>query len=252
MDLGLQDSVYVVTGATRGLGRATATSLVDEGARVIVSGRHAEHVKDTVDALGAQRCVGRVGDNADPATAGRLVKAAVHTYGRLDGALISVGGPPLGGVMQVPDDQWRQSFESIFLGAVRIARAVVTELREGGSIAFVLSSSVRIPLEDMVVSGGLRPGLAAIAKSMADELGQYGIRVNSLLPSRIDTERVRELDALTEDPRLARQQREAQIPLRRYGEMDEFARVATFVLSPAASYVTGAAIPVDGGAIRSL
>lgn len=252
MDLGLQDSVYIVTGATRGLGHATARALVDEGARVIVSGRGAEHVKQTVDTLGAQRCVGRVGDNADPATAGRLVKAAVHTYGRLDGALISVGGPPPGGVMQLADDQWRQSFESVFLGAVRIARAVVTELREGGSIAFVLSSSVRVPLDDLAVSGGLRPGLAMTAKSMADELGQYGIRVNSLLPARIDTERVRELDALADDPQEHRLQHEARIPMRRYGAMEEFARVAAFVLSPAASYVTGAAIPVDGGATRAL
>lgn len=252
MDLGLQDSVYVVTGATRGLGYATAKALVDEGARVIVSGRDAKNVKQTVDSLGAQRCVGRVGDNADPATAGRLVKAAVRTYGRLDGALISVGGPPSGGVMQLADDQWRQSFESVFLGAVRIARAVVTELREGGSIAFVLSSSVRVPLDDLAVSGGLRPGLAMTAKSMADELGQYGIRVNSLLPARIDTERVRELDARADDPQQQRQWHESRIPMRRYGAAEEFARVAAFVLSPAASYVTGAAIPVDGGATRAL
>lgn len=252
MDLGLADSVYIVTGATRGLGRAAAKALVDEGARVIVSGRDAEHVKAVVDDLGAQRCVGRVGDNADPATAGRLVKAALHTYGRLDGALISVGGPPTGTVMQISDEQWRAAFDSVVVGGLRIARTVAVELREGGSIAFVLSSSVRSPLDGMAVSNGLRPGLAMAAKSLADELGHYAIRVNSLLPGRVDTERVRELDALAEDPQAVRELRESRIPLRRYGAPAEFGRVAAFVLSPAASFVTGAAIPVDGGAVRAL
>ena len=142
----------------------------------------------------------------------------------------------------------------MFLGPVRLARAVADAASgvEGCSIAFVLSTSVRSPIPGLATSNGLRPGLAMLAKTMADENGPRAIRVNALLPGRIDTERVRQLDELGGDPEAARRDAEASIPLRRYGRPDEFGRVATFVLSPAGSYITGTVIPVDGGATRSL
>ncbi len=149
-------------------------------------------------ALG-QSAVAVVGDNADPQTAERLVDTAKDTWGRLDGALISVGGPPGGSVMDTPDDTWRSSFESVFVGALRIARAVAHALDGPGSIAFVLSSSVRSPIPDLAVSNGLRPGLAMAAKTLADELGPREIRVNGLLPGRVATDRTAALDAATGD-----------------------------------------------------
>lgn len=138
------------------------------------------------------------------------------------------------------------------MGGLRVVHAVAAGLGEGGSIALVLSTSVKAPVPGLAVSNGLRPGLAMVAKDLADELGPRGVRVNSLLPGRVDTERVRELDALADDPDQARAERAAAIPLRRYGEPAEFGRVAAFVLSPAAGYLSGAAIPVDGGATRAL
>jgi 3-oxoacyl-[acyl-carrier protein] reductase len=251
MDLQLKDRVYVVTGGARGLGRATADVLVAEGARVVLSGRH----QDSLDAAAAElgeSAVTVVADNADPATPGRLVSAAHDAWGRLDGALISVGGPPIGPVTGVTDEQWTTSFGSVFLGAVRVAREVAAELGDGGSIAFVLSSSVRSPLGNMAVSNGLRPGLAMVAKTLADELGPRGIRVNGLLPGRVGTERVTELDEATGDAAAAREKAIAGIPLGRYGEPEEFGRAAAFLLSPASSFVTGAMLPVDGGMLRSL
>ena len=251
MDLQLQDRVYVVTGGARGLGRATVDRLVAEGARVVVSGRSKESLAEAAQTLG-ESAVPVVADNADPDTPGRLVDAAHERWGRLDGALISVGGPPKGPVTGIDDDQWTRAFESVFLGAVRLSRELGQALGEGGSLALVLSSSVRAPLPDMAISNGLCPGLAMVAKTLADELGPRGIRVNGLLPGRIGTDRVAELDAATGDPEAARAAAVGSIPLRRYGDPEEFGRVAAFLLSPAASFVSGVMLPVDGGMLRAL
>jgi 3-oxoacyl-[acyl-carrier protein] reductase len=252
MDLGLRDRAYVITGGSRGLGLATARALVAAGARVVLSARDAAGVAEAAAGLGAGHAAGLAADLADATAPPRLVGAAREAFGRLDGALISVGGPPGGTVMGTSDDAWRAAFESVFLGAVRLARTLGDELGEGGSIAFVLSSSVRSPIDSLAISNGLRPGLAGVAKSLADELGPRGIRVNGLLPGRISTGRVRELDARRGDPDEVRTALSRQIPLRRYGTPEEFGRVAAFVLSPAASYLTGVMIPVDGGALRAI
>jgi 3-oxoacyl-[acyl-carrier protein] reductase len=247
MDLGLAGKVFLVTGGSRGLGRAGAEALVAEGAHVVISARTPEAVDPTAAELGCTRIAA---DHADPATPQRLVDAAVSAYGQLDGALLSVGGPPAGPALSLTDEQWRSAFDSVFLGAVRLARAVVDALPpEGGSLAFVLSTSVKAPLAGLAASNGLRPGLAMLAKTMADELGPQGVRVNGLMPGRVQTDRVRELDG--DDPEVPKRIA-AGIPLRRYGDPAEFGRVAAFLLSPAASYVTGAMVPVDGGAVRAL
>ncbi|HXH78615.1 SDR family oxidoreductase [Nocardioides sp.] len=251
MDLGLSDKVFILTGGTRGLGRATAEVLVAEGARVVVSGRSKDSLDSAVQALG-ERARGVVADNADPGTPAALIAAAQDAFGRLDGALISVGGPPKGAVTAISDEQWSSAFESVFLGAVRLSREIGAALGDGGSLALVLSSSVRAPLAEMAVSNGLRPGLAMVAKTLADELGPRGVRVNGLLPGRIATERVSELDASTGDEAAARAAAQKTIPLGRYGDPAEFGRAAAFLLSPAASFLTGVMLPVDGGMLRAL
>lgn len=243
MDLGLRDRVFVVTGGSRGLGLATAQALVAEGARVVLAARDADQVRAAADVLGA---VGVAADLADPSTPDRLVAAAQEAYGRLDGALVSVGGPPPGDALGLTDEQWRGAFDSVFLGAVRMCRAVVAALpAEGGALALVLSTSVKAPIGGLAASNGLRPGLAMLAKTMADELGPRGVRVNGLLPGKVLTDRLRELGMDAGDEPL-------DIPLRRYGDPAEFGRVAAFVLSPAASYVTGTMVAVDGGSTRAL
>ncbi|MFJ6853023.1 SDR family oxidoreductase [Streptomyces sp. NPDC091271] len=247
MDLGLKDRVYIVTGATRGLGNATARALATDGAKVIISGRDEKTAAEAASELGPE-AVGLAADNADPLAARRLVDTAKERFGRLDGILISVGGPAPGFVADNTDDQWQSAFESVFLGAVRLARTAAEALGEGGVIGFVLSGSVHEPIPGLTISNGLRPGLAGFAKSLADELGPRGIRVVGVLPARIDTDRVRELDALSGDAEASRTANEARIPLRRYGTPEEFGKTSAFLLSPAASYLTGIMVPVDGGA----
>jgi 3-oxoacyl-[acyl-carrier protein] reductase len=271
MDLGLRDRVYLVTGGSRGLGFAAAQALVADGARVVVSAPHeasaaAATARLAQNAAAADTATWVAADNADPATPGRLIAAAKDHFGRLDGALLSVGGTPTGTVATTTDQAWRSAFESVFLGAVRLARVLAAELDgqspggpatrpitgTGGSIVLVLASSVRVPLAELVISNGLFPGLAGVVKTLAGELGPAGIRINGLLPVRVATDRVHELDALRGDPDEERARQSARIPLRRYGEPEEFGRAAAFLLSPAASYITGAMIPVDGGAIPSI
>ena len=271
MDLGLRDRVYLVTGGSRGLGFAAAQALVADGARVLLSAPHEATASSAVarlarDAATADPAAWIVADNADPATPERLIAAARDRFGRLDGALISVGGSPPGTVASTTDEAWRSAFESVFLGAVRLARVLAADLGgasdggtvagsvtgAGGSVVFVLASSVRVPLAELAISNGLFPGLAGVVKTLAGELGPAGIRINGVLPVRIATDRVRELDALRGDPDEVRARLSERIPLRRYGEPEEFGRAAAFLLSPAASYITGAMIPVDGGAISSI
>lgn len=254
MDLGLQDRVFVVTGGSKGLGRAGADVLVAEGARVVLCSRNEEALNAAAEAMGgADHAIAVPGDMADPGLGERLAAAAVGRFGRLDGALVSVGGPPAGSVVSIDDDTWRSAFESVFLGSLRVARAVVSTIGpEGGAVAFVLSLSVKQPVDGLASSNGLRPGLAMVAKTMADELGSRNIRVLGLLPGRIETDRLLELDKAAGKPKKVREDFESRIPLRRYGQPEEFGRVAAFALSPAASYLNGAMIPVDGGLSRGL
>ncbi|MFG2050269.1 SDR family oxidoreductase [Micromonospora sp. NPDC048935] len=253
MDLGLTDRVYVLTGASRGLGYATAQSLVADGARVVLSARDPDAVAAAAQQLGGpEHAVGLTADLADPATPEQLVAAAREHFGRLDGALISVGGPPAGNAAAISDEQWRLSFETVFLGTIRAVRTIAAALPEGGAIGLVLSTSARGPVPGLGISNGLRPGLVGAAKDIADDFGPRGVRVVGLLPGRIMTDRNRELFGATGDPERARAEAEATIPLRRIGDPAEFGRVAAFVLSPAASYLTGITLPVDGGALRGL
>jgi 3-oxoacyl-[acyl-carrier protein] reductase len=252
MDLGLGGRGYLLTGASRGLGFATARALVDDGARVLVSSRGRESVDAAVAGLGgAPVAQGLTADLADAAAAERLAAAAVERLGRVDGVLLSVGGPRPGGVLEAADEDWRAALESVVLGPLRLVRALVPHLGEGAAIGFVLSTSVREPLRGLAISNGLRPGLAVTIKSLADELGPRGIRVLGLMPGTIATDRMSQVWDASGDPERARAGTEASIPLGRIGEPEEFGRVAAFLLSPAASYVSGTVVAVDGGRLRT-
>ncbi|HET7474415.1 MAG TPA: SDR family oxidoreductase [Dermatophilaceae bacterium] len=250
MDLGLDGRVYIVSGASQGLGFASAEKLAADGARLVLGSRSRDRVEQAAQRLG-KHAVGVAVDLSDAGAAETLVRTALERFDRLDGAVISVGGPPAGPLSATTDDQWRGAFESVFLGSLRLARAVLAH-KEPVAVTFVLSTSVRTPLPNLAVSNGLRPGLAMAAKTLADEYGPRGSRVNVVLPGRILTGRIHELEEASGDPAQARRAEEAAIPLRRLGTPEEFGTVVAFVTSPAAAYMSGSAVTVDGGATRAL
>lgn len=258
MDLGLAGRSYVLMGASRGLGLAAAQALVEEQANVVLVARDQAAVTQAAEALGAH-AIGVAADLASPSTSEIVTAAALARFGRLDGALISGPSPVRGSPLVVSDEAWRAGFESLFLGALRVARATMLAGTQeavvngkGASILFVLSTSARSPQGGLAVSNGLRPGLGALVTELADEAGPRGVRVNGILPGRIATDDVFAQDARNGDPMNVRRRQESTIPLRRYGQPQEFGQVAAFLLSPAASYITGSLVSLDGGRTRGL
>lgn len=250
MDLGLTDRVYIVSGASTGLGLECARVLADEGALLVLCSGDEDELARTAPSIGEPgRMLLVPGDISDPGTETRLVAAANARFGRLDGAIVSCGTPPTSTVLEANDAAWREAFESSLLGPLRLARSVgKAATGEGASLVLLLSSTVRSPSTDAGVANGLRPGLAMAAKALADELGPRGIRINNLLAGHVEAQTPLELEDAAD---LAPEVLET-IPLRRAGLPDEFARAAVFLLSPAASYITGASLTVDGGTDRSL
>ena len=256
MDLGLQDKVFVVGGGSKGLGRGIAQALVDEGARVLLMSRDAGSLAKARQELGdAARSV--AADMADPDAPGRVVTALEAEFGgRLDGIVINAGGPPAGKALALDDQQWLGAYQLLIGGPLRMLRTLLPKMTDGGAILFVTSTSVRQPIGNLDTSNVLRPGVAALAKTLAHELAP-AIRVNSLAPGRFNTDRIRTLDAgraeaLGISPEEVAAESSKAIPFGRYGEPIEFGRFAAFLLSPAASYISGLNAHADGALVTAL
>jgi 3-oxoacyl-[acyl-carrier protein] reductase len=258
MDLGLRGRAAFVAASSRGMGLAIARTFAAEGADVAMCARDAEALSAAAESVRAfgTRVVAHPADLTDRAQISEVVARAAEYLGRIDCLIVNAGGPPAGTFETLDDDAWHAAFDLTMMSAVRLVRAALPSLRESdaASIAFVSSYSVREPVRGLTLSNAIRTGVAGLAKTLSFELAP-SIRVNTLLPGNIATDRAMSLartratGGRSVDDVLA--ETAAVIPAGRYGEPDEFARVAVFVSSPAASYVNGATIPVDGGIIRA-
>lgn len=262
MDLGLRGTPALVAAASRGIGRAVAEGLAREGARVALFARTAADVRKTADeiraAAGAE-VLGLAGDLSVAADVDRVVGEVAARLGGVRILVTNAGGPPLGGFDEMDDGKWQAAFELNLLSVIRLIRAAVAHMRGagGGRIVNIQSSSVKQPIDGLILSNAIRAGVVGLAKTLATELGKDRITINTVCPGRIETERVRNLLVRRARDRgvtveQARAAEEALIPLGRLGTPAEVAAMVVFLCSEPARYVTGVTVQVDGGLVRSL
>jgi 3-oxoacyl-[acyl-carrier protein] reductase len=261
MDLGLKDKRAFVAGSSRGLGFATAITLAREGCKVAVNSRETENAKTAAEKITNEtgtQAFGTVGDVSDASSAENLIQSAVDVLGGLDILITNAGGPPAGSFELFDEETWQKAVDTSFLSHVRLIRAALPHLRksESPSVLTMTSYTVRQPLANLVLSNSIRLATIGLTKSLAMELGKENIRFNSILPGWTVTERVQQLmefraknNSTTVDEEFAKQT--AEIPLGRMGKPQEFANAAAFLVSPAASFIHGVMLAVDGGIIKA-
>src|SRR5581483_4186933 len=262
MKLGLTNKVAMVAGASRGLGFAVARALAREGVKISLSSRSREAALAAAQAIRSETAADVFAVAADVRSGEALAdwhRQTVERFGGLDLLYTNSGGPPPGPILKFDDAAWQGAFELLLLSAIRMIRLAVPSMiaRGGGSILLPTSSAVREPIGNLSLSSVMRTSVSSLSKTLATELAPHKIRVNQIIPGRISTDRVREIDeenARRAGISVAEQQKRifATIPMSRYGDPDEFAAAAVFLLSDAASYITGASLQVDGGLLRGI
>jgi 3-oxoacyl-[acyl-carrier protein] reductase len=261
MDLGLKGKVAMVAGASRGLGFAVAEALAREGATVSISSSTPASIEDAAKRLsaGGSTILGTVVDVRNDEQIAAWAQKTIERFGGIDLLFTNGGGPPSGAAVSFDDAAWQNAIDLLLFSALRMVRAAVPSMKQrgGGSILMSTSASVKEPIPNLGLSTVLRASVSALSKTLALELAADKIRVNQIIPGRIDTDRVKQLDdiagkkqGITADQAKAKAM--AAIPMGRYGETPEYGRVAAFILSDAAAYMTGSTVQVDGGLIRSV
>jgi 3-oxoacyl-[acyl-carrier protein] reductase len=262
MDLHLKDKVALVAGASKGLGYAVARALAGEGAIVSISSRDETAIKEAgarIERETGARVLAMPVDVRSADAIQQWITSTEEKFGGIDALMTNSGGPPAGLALSFDDAAWQDAAQLLLFSVLRMVRAAVPSMqkRGGGAILMSTSSSVKEPIPNLGLSTVLRASVSALAKTLSLELAASGIRVNQIIPGRIDTDRVRHLDEINAQKQgtsveESKKKSMTAIPLGRYGEIDEFGRVGAFLLSDAAAYMTGATVQVDGGAIRSV
>ncbi len=261
MDLGLRNAKVLVTASSQGLGKATARRFSLEGAIVVINSRNLAELQATAAEINAESgnpVFTLAGDVSDSIQAAKLVRNAADMLGGLDILVTNAGGPPPGTFEEFDLEQWEQSTKLIVFSVVSLIKAALPYLKQSkrAAILAVQSMSVKQPIANLTLSNAIRPSVVGLTKTLSQELGPQGIRVNAILPGSTETIRITELmesRAVKNGTSEAdeRAQAYADIPLRRFATPDEFANAAVFLCSPAAGYITGVALPVDGGVIKA-
>jgi 3-oxoacyl-[acyl-carrier protein] reductase len=262
MDLGLRGKVAMVAASSKGLGFGIARELAREGALVSIGSRTESDVHEAAETLIQETdgdVLANVLDAANPGSIIQWLEKTTDEFGGVELLVVNAGGPPAGKFDDFADSDWQAAFELTLMSAVRMIRAVLPSMREAGagSILTLTSSSVKEPIDFLLLSNVMRSGVTSLAKSLSHQLASENIRVNNLMPGRIATDRVRSLDQMNAEARgisveEVQAANELGIPLRRYGTIEEFGRLGAFLLSDAASYITGQTIAVDGGSIKTV
>lgn len=261
MDLGLKDKRALVIGASRGLAFAAALTLAREGCRVAVNSRDAEKIKAAAEQISKEtgtQAIGVAGDVAEVGVADKIVEQTVQALGGLDILITNAGGPPAGAFESFDEATWQKAVDLSFMSHVRLIRAALPHLRKSSapSVLTITSYVVKQPMPDLVLSNSVRAATVGLTKSLALDLGKDGIRFNTIMPGWTMTERVRDLMAFRAKNNHTTVEEElekttTEIPIGRMGEPQEFANAAVFLVSPAASFIHGVALPVDGGIIKA-
>jgi 3-oxoacyl-[acyl-carrier protein] reductase len=262
MDLGLKNKRALVTGSSRGLGYAAALALAKEGCKVAINGRDEAKIKAVAEKVQREtgtQVIGLAGDVSEIGVPERLVLQAAEAFGGLDILITNAGGPPPGSIDSLDEAAWQKGVDLGLMLHVRLIKAALPHLRKSTSpsVLTVTSMSVKQPIANLLLSNSVRMATIGLTKSLALELGVEGIRFNSILPGWTETERVTELmtarantNKSTVEEEIKKQS--AQSPLGRLGQPEEFANAAAFLVSPAASYITGVMLNVDGGMYKGM
>ena len=262
MDLGLKGKIAMVGGASKGLGFAVAKALAGEGAQVVIASRDRDAIARAADTINRETGGQAIAVAADLSNADAIAQwhaATLKQFGGVDLLFANTGGPPAGTALGFDDAAWQAAFDLLLMSVIRTVRLVVPSMRArgGGAILVGTSSTVKEPVPSLALSNVMRSGVTSLVKTLSLELAPEKIRVNTLVPGRIATDRLQQLDEITAKKAgiaLDEQQKRgaATIPIGRYGAPDDFGRVGAFLLSDAASYVTGTSVAVDGGLIRGV
>jgi len=257
MDLKLTNKVAIVLAASKGLGKAIATALSAESAKVIIGSRNEAELKKTaneIQKLTGNEVIAIPVDVSDGDQINNFIQKAASRFGRIDILLNNAGGPPFDKFENFDDEAWQKAFELNLLSFARTSRQVLPHLQKTGSgrIINIISGSVKSVLGNSVLSTSMRMGVVGMAKLMADEFGPYNITVNNVAPGMILTGRLKHTLPKDADPEQALKEKAKNIPLGRIGKPEELAALVTFLASEQAAYISGTTIQVDGGANRSI
>jgi len=262
MDLQIEGKVYMVAASSKGLGFGIARELAKNGAIVCIASRTKTEIERAAESLRKETGAtvhASVFDASNAESIQNWITEVETVFERIDGLVVNAGGPPPGNFDNFTDDDWQSAFNLTLMSAVRLIRGVLPAMRAGGggSILTVTSMSVKEPINRLLLSNVLRSGVTSLVKSLSNELAHENIRVNNLMPGRIDTDRVKSLDNINAEKsgisiEEIKLKNEATIPLGRYGNIDEFGKAGAFLLSPAASYITGVSLAVDGGIMKTV